>query len=103
MRILATLMLMISLVAMTVQAADARLARSSCSAELRSVPMCHAAAPVPAQSRAAKKQGACCDLFPDMPAIARIGAGAARSQAAGRSLPAAPLLLTFPPWRPPQG
>lgn len=63
MRIFATLMLMVTFVAMTVSVASADLSMKSCSSQLRADDMCYAVAlPVPS-AESPRKGGVCCDFF----------------------------------------
>lgn len=67
MRLLATLMLMVALVTMTVQTASADISRPPCPSQMRADNMCYATAlPAGAVEGAKKAGGVCCDLFPAM-------------------------------------
>ncbi|MDP5306203.1 hypothetical protein [Paracoccus spongiarum] len=100
MKIIATFLTMLSLVAMTMAQASAGPSRPSCASQLRAEMVCHAAAPTAATAEAKGKSGHCIDLFP--PACdggARDSRGAPVTGAAARwsgSRPAAA------PWRPPR-
>lgn len=102
MRVLATLMLMISLVAMTMQTAAAQISQPSCTAQLRADPMCYPAALTPAQVEPAKKQGMCCDLLPAAMPTPHAGAGGITPHPAKAGLHVLSF-PPFPPWRPPRG
>ncbi len=65
MKLLATLMLMVALVTMTVQTAGADITRPPCPSQMRLDNMCYASAvPMVAAESAKKGGGICCDLFP---------------------------------------
>lgn len=59
MRVLATVMLMVSLLAMSVAVASADIARPPCHSQMRADDMCHAPALPGAKAEAAKKPGSC--------------------------------------------
>lgn len=67
MRMLATLMLMVAIVTMTVSTASADFTRPPCPSQMRADNMCYATAvPVLVAETGKKGGGVCCDLFPAM-------------------------------------
>lgn len=70
MRTLATLMLMVALVAMTVSTAGADIKGPACPSQMRLDNMCYATAVPAAATESAKKGGGvCCDLFAALVAV----------------------------------
>ncbi|WEF24103.1 hypothetical protein [Paracoccus sp. S3-43] len=101
MKVLATLMLMVSLLAMSVAVASAEIARPPCSAQIRADDMCYAAALPGSQAETAKKPGLC------FVCLAPGGGGAEPARpgfrvvtAFGAAVPADARGTC--PWRPPQ-
>ena len=102
MRVLATFMLMVSLLALSVMAASADITRPPCGARLRAADMCHAVGLPGSTAEAVKKPGLCflclaapaASLAAPVQPLSRIAArfGAVVPVGARRSLP----------WRPPR-
>lgn len=101
MKLLATMMLMVALVTMTVQTASADFQRPPCPSQMRVENMCYAAAVPAAAAESAKKGGGiCCDLFPATP-LAQAGVGPADhwlTEMTGRTS----LFIDRYLWRPPR-
>lgn len=101
MKLLATLMLMVALVTMTVQTASADFRRPPCPSQMRADNMCYATAVPAATVESARKGGGiCCDLFPAVTVIAAATGG--KDHWSGQITGRATLFTDTYLWRPPR-
>lgn len=101
MKALFTLLLMMSLLAMTHTAASAGPAAPACATQLRADDMCHAVALPTASAEKGKAGGICCELFP--PGDRLTGSPDARRATAIEPAPLGAAGQMLPHWRPPRG
>lgn len=101
MRVLATILLMVSLLAMSVTVAGADLSRPACASQLRADDVCYAAGLPGGPAEKVAKPGLCltCLVPLDEPVIPQRQGGAIRS---GLDPAAWPDARRAVPWRPPR-